>query len=767
MPRDYRKWLSFVRSVLQGKPCTLAAAIVLMALVLVVSASAIVRFCFGLTSGLPDRKEMRALGDMAQATTIYDARDQPIFTIFKEQRIEVSLEKMSPNLVKAVLAVEDQRFYDHNGVDLVRVAAAGLRNLKQGRRAEGGSTITQQLARQSFLTRDKTFRRKLKEVILAARIERQYSKKEILELYLNKVYLGDGLYGVEAASLGYFGKHATDLSVPEGALLAGLIQSPSSYAPTVNLDRAIARRNVVLQAMASAGAIDAAQLERAKAAPVHLTNSVEMKETFGLYFKEEVRKQLVEKFGGSRVSEGGLRVYSTLDSDLQQTAEKAIEAGTAAIERRPRYPHSSKKNADDLDYLQGALVAMDPETGAVRALVGGRDFSQSPFDRATQAKRQSGSAFKPFVYAAALETGYSPATVISNLNDPILTAQGDWVPEDEHSSATSLTLRSALRMSSNRAAVQLLDAIGIPSAVLYAQKLNVGTPPSVPSLALGASDVTLMSLTAAYAAFADEGIVRQPVLIRRVDDAEGKTIYQDPGKAQRAISKESAFLMSSMLADVITAGTAYKARQTGFTLPAAGKTGTTNDFVDAWFVGFTPHLVTGVWVGFDQPKTIVPNGFAADLAVPIWTAFMKVATKGDKPDWFVRPDNVVAVTVCRVSGKLPNAGCGNVQTMNADATIETRSMIYTDYFVKGTQPTTLCPLHPGGISADALAGTSGSTPPPSAAAPAFAPPTAALPPPTSGVAPARPPQPAPAPPKKRGFWGRLFGRPGGGGGGAP
>src|SRR5438874_3497527 len=768
--RSSRKWLSSVRTALHGKPRSLATVIVLMALVIIVGSAGAVRFCYGLTSGLPGREEMRTLGDMAQATTIFDAHDQPVFTIFKEQRIEVPLEKISANLVKAVLSVEDQRFYDHNGVDFIRVAAAGIRNLREGRRAEGGSTITQQLARQSFLTRDKTVRRKLKEVIVAARIEREYSKKEILELYLNKVYFGDGLYGVEAASLGYFGKHAADLTVAEAALLAGLIRSPSSYAPTVNLDRAIARRNVVLQTMASAGAISAAEFERDRKTPVHLTNTVEMKETFGLYFKEEVRKQLVDKFGGGRVSQGGLRVYTTLDPELQQAAEKVVAAGTEAIERRPRYPHPRKENATDLDYLQGALVAMDPQSGAVRALVGGRDFSESRFDRATQAKRQSGSAFKPFVYAAALETGYSPATVISNLNDPILTAQGNWVPEDEHSSATSLTLRSALRMSSNRAAVQLLDAIGIPSAVSYAQKLNVGTPPSVPSLALGASDVTLMSLTAAYGAFADEGVVRQPVMIRRVDDADGKTIYQDPGKAQPAISRESAFMMSSMLADVITAGTAYKARQLGFTLPAAGKTGTTNDFVDAWFVGFTPHLVTGVWVGFDQPKKIIANGFAGDLAVPIWASFMKTAAKGDKPDWFARPDTVVGVNVCRMSGKLPNAGCGNVQTMNADGAIETRSMIYTDYFVKGTQPTTLCPLHPAGISTDVLAGTTGVI-----AAPSTGASTPAVPPPTvppsrgssAGAAAAAPPPPSPPPPspppqKKRGFWGRLFGRGGGG-----
>jgi penicillin-binding protein 1A len=410
---------------------------------------------------------------------------------------------------------------------------------------------------------------------------------------------------------------------------------------------------------------------------------------------------------------------------------------------------------------------VDPETGAVRAMVGGRDFPESHFNRATQAKRQSGSAFKPFVYAAALEAGYAPASVISNLNVPIATTDGKWVPEDEHSSASSMTLRSALRMSSNRAAVRLLGTIGIPAAVSYAQKLNVGTPPSVPSLALGTSEVTLLSLTSAYGAFADQGIVRTPVLVRRVEDSDGKVLYVDAGKSQRAISEATAFLMSSMLADVINAGTAYKARQSGFTLPAAGKTGTTNDYIDAWFVGYTPHLVTGVWVGFDQPKMIVPNGYAAELAVPIWGAFMKTATKGDKPDWFARPANVVAVNVCRLSGKLPNYGCSNVLTADEYGNLETKSLVYTDYFVKGTQPTTTCPLHPGGVTIDAAAlpapipvPTAGQMPvPPSASASASAPapvpahPHAGTPGITGGTVETPPPPPA----KKKSIWKRIFG----------
>jgi penicillin-binding protein 1A len=740
-----------------------------MALMLFGTAGTLAWSGYDLVSGLPGAKEIHGLGNMAQATTILDAHDTPAFIIFKEQRIEVPLDKVSPELVKAVVSVEDQRFFEHNGVDVIRIAAAALRNLRSGRRAEGGSTITQQLARQSFLTLDKTYRRKLKEAILAARIEREFSKQQILELYLNKVYFGDGLYGVEAASLGYFGKHASELSIDQAALLAGLIQSPSSYAPTENLDRAVARRNVVLQAMLSNDAITKAQFDQAKRTQVRLANSLEMKEASGLYFKEQVRKELVERFGAARLAEGGLRVYTTIDPALQQAAEKIVEDGLAAIEHRRGYKHPAREKARALDYLQGALVAMEPGTGAVRALVGGRDFGESRFNRATQARRQAGSAFKPFVYAAALEAGYSPASLITNLNSPIATPQGAWVPEDEHSSAGSMTMRSAVKMSSNRAAVQMLNTVGIPAAVTYAQKLNVGTPPSVPSLALGAGEVTLLSLTAAYGTFADKGMLRAPVFIRRVVDADGKELYRDPGKAQRAVSEASAFLMSSMLADVVNAGTAYRARQSGFTLPAAGKTGTTNDYMDAWFVGYTPHLVTGLWVGFDRPKTIVSNGYAAELAVPMWSAFMKTATKGDKPEWLERPDDVVAVNVCRASGRLPNSGCGSVVSVNEDGSLESRSMIYTDYFVKGTQPTGLCPLHAlsgyaSTLSADVYTppSTPGATVTPPAAPVGTAGASASPPlaPPVSGGT-ITPPTKQEDPKKKRGFWGRIFRRGGG------
>jgi 1A family penicillin-binding protein len=762
---------TLARRAFTGRPRALVATVVVLATGVLFSGGWVAWFAYDLTTGLPNRQALRDMGDMVQSTTIFDASDRPVFTIFKEQRIEVPLEKVSQNVINAVISVEDQRFFDHSGIDAVRIGGALLKNLQSGRRSEGGSTITQQLARLMFLNRGKTYRRKLKEVIVAAYLENLYSKQEILEMYLNKVYFGDGLHGVEAAARGYFGKSAADLEVAEAAMLAGLIQSPSSYAPTVNLDRAVARRNVVLQTMVNSGAIDAATAERAKSAPVKINNALEIKETFGLYFKEQVRRELVDRFGWQRVYQGGLRVYTTIDSDLQTAAEAMLEDGLQEIERRPGFKHAKRAvpaggaaaTTEAPEYLQGALLAMDPANGHVSVMVGGRNFGESHFNRAVQAKRQSGSAFKPFVYAAALEAGYSPASLITGLNDPILTVEGGWLPEDDHSTGNEMTMRSALRTSSNRAAVQMLASVGIPKAVGYAEKLNVGKPPSVPSLALGASDVTLDALTAAYGSFADGGIVRTPILIRRVEDSDGIVLYGEEDKSHRAVSEATAFLMASMLSDVINAGTGFRARQNGFALPAAGKTGTTNDYHDAWFVGFTPHLVAGVWVGFDQPQTIASGGYAGELAVPIWAAFMKRATRGDKPDWFERPANVVGLNVCRITGKLPTGGCDNVPVVNRDGIVETRSMVYTEYFVRGTQPADICSLHTPSFT-ERLAGIFGKDAgvPVSADAVGLPPPAAS----TSGTpvnptvasAEAGKDEKVEEPKKKRGFWSRVFGR---------
>jgi penicillin-binding protein 1A len=743
--------------------------VVLAALVVLVSAAAWSLVAWGtwyihdLGTGLPDRAAMSRLGEMAQATTVFDRHDRPVFTIFKEQRIEVPLAQVSPIAIKAFVAIEDQRFFEHRGIDLVRVVAAAFANLREGRAAQGGSTITQQLARQGFLTRDKTVRRKLKEVILAARIERLYAKEEILELYLNKAYFGDGLYGIEAASRGFFGKHASELTLAEAALLAGLVKSPSTYAPTVSLERAAQRRNVVLDAMRETGAIDEPEWQAVRAEPVALKDALRSEEPYGQYFKEQVRLELVDQFGWERVYEGGLRVFTTIDIDLQKAAEPMLEEALVETEakRQSFRAYRTRPGAvvNPADRLQGALIALDPRTGHVRVMIGGRSFEESRFNRATQARRQPGSAFKPFVFAAALEAGYSPASLIEHLDAPVQTLQGDWTPEDEHSEADAMTLRTALRTSSNRAAVRLLEDVGMAHTVAYAKRLGVGSVPSVPSLALGSGEVTLDSMASAFAAFANGGYVRKPVLIRRVEDRDGTLLFEPVNPPERAISDVTAFLMATMLADVVNHGTAYRARASGFTLPAGGKTGTTNDYNDAWFVGFTPSMLAGVWVGFDQPRTILPNGYAGELAVPVWGRFMKLATKDDRPVWFEPPSGLHAVEVCRLTGRLPSAGCYDAEIIR-DGKFERRSLVYTDYFVAGASPLERCPLHDRSFL-DRIAGLSGAREAPPVPV-EHAPPPA--PPPTTVVEPARAQttvaDAAPAEPvkKKRGFWSRVFGR---------
>src|SRR5688572_30259742 len=730
-------------------------------------------------SGLPSTRDVREIAVMARATTLYDVHGRTAFTIYKEQRIPVAIDRVSPLLVQAILAVEDQRFFEHGGLDVVRIAGAFVTNVRSGRTAQGGSTLTQQLARQSLLNSEKTYSRKMKEVIVAARIEREFEKRDILELYLNKVYFGAGLYGAEAASLGYFGKPAADLTLSEAALLAGLVKSPSTYAPTVDLDRALTRRKVVLQAMRDADVIDRSAFDAAMQAPVQLNDGLNSQEPFGQYFKEEVRKQLVERFGWERVYEGGLKVYTTLDLELQKAAESEVSRGLQEIEQRRL--RRKQVNASG-DPLQAALVSIDPVTGEVRAMVGGRDFQNSHFNRATQAKRQAGSAFKPFVYAAAIEHGFSPGTVLTDLDDPVWTPQGEWVPEDGHSTASSMTMRAALKTSSNRAAVRMLQEVGIPEAVTYADRLGVGPVPAVPSLVLGSGEVTLMSITAAFAAFANAGLVPAASLITRVEDVDGQVLFTAQPNTHRVVSESTAFLMSNMLADVVNSGTAWSARRVGFSLPAAGKTGTTNDYRDAWFTGYTPKIVTGVWVGYDMPRTIISNGYAAELAVPIWAKFMKTATRKDEPAWFRPPPGLTSATICRLSGALATDSCRNAVDVDDEGNVVGGSMVYTEYFVRGTEPRTFCPIHDayedrsfwriftGGrderphvpardVVVERRSDERRSDERRAEDRPASAEAVQQPPGVTGGVLTQPETQASPAPePKRRGFWGRIFGR---------
>ncbi|MDP2319887.1 MAG: PBP1A family penicillin-binding protein [Acidobacteriota bacterium] len=583
---------------------------------------------YTLVSGMPGREELRAFSVMPSATVLYDSADRAVFTIAKEHRIEVSLAQVSPYLIKAVIAIEDRRFFDHDGLDPIRIAGAAFAVIRAGEAVQGGSTITQQLARQS-VGRQKTLRRKLREVVFAAQLERYFTKNEILELYLNKVYFGDGLYGAEAASRGYFNKPAAALTLPEAALLAGLLKAPSNYAPTVDAAKAEGRQEVVLGAMLASKAITANEHTQAMRAQVTIEDGLRGPEPFGHYFKEEVRRQLVERFGWPLVSEGGLHVYTTIDPAMQRAADAEVKRSLDDIDR-------TRKGAADGPALQAALIAIDPQSGAVRALVGGRDFVASSYDRALVARRQPGSAFKPFIYAAAVEAGYGPNDTIEDLGGPVI-ANASWNPADEHLEDDWVTLRDGLRLSSNRAAVRLLGQVGLTRTLKLAREFGFNDLPNVPSVALGAGEVTLLAITSAYSAFANGGAITPPSLIRKVVDADGVVLFEAAEQPRQAIKPITAYLMADMLRGVIDAGTGSGARRHGFALPAGGKTGTTNDYKDAWFVGFTPSLVTGVWVGFDQPRTIRGNGYASELAVPMWSRFMKSATQGHKATWIKRP----------------------------------------------------------------------------------------------------------------------------------
>jgi penicillin-binding protein 1A len=691
-----------------------AAVVVTVLLLSAVAWTGAVRAAAGLelfVEELDRAAHLAAFEARPQATIVFDRRGRPAFSFFVEQRIDVPLDAVSPHMIDALLAVEDKRFFTHHGIDPIRIVAAAWRNFRAGRITQGASTITQQLARASQLTPERTYWRKIREVMLAARLEERYAKRAILEQYLNTVYFGEGLYGIEAASRGYFGKHASGLDVHEAALLAALVRSPSADAPSYAPQRALARRNLVLRLMHAQARIDASQLARSVAQPLpgrsRYADGAGMvlasARGSGLYFQEELRRQLVEQFGDDRVLRGGLRVYSTFDPDMQRAAEQAVANRIARIVK-------ARPAARD---LQGSLVAMDPATGDVLALVGGRNFAASSFNRATQARRQPGSAFKPIFFAAALERGYAPGTLLRDLDAPIDASDGPWLPSGEHE-REEYTLRRALRVSSNRAAAQLLQQIGIGTAIYYASRLGIASQlPVVPSLALGTGEVTLLELTTAYTAFANRGTTSAPRLFTRVTDADGTLLWDSPVRHTPALRPTTAYLMSNMLAEVVSRGTGHAARAAGFRLPAAGKTGTTDDYMDAWFVGYTPHLVAGLWFGFDRPAPIMRRGFASTVAVPAWGEFMRVATDGAKPEWYKMPADVERVAICRLSGARATDACRHARHAADGYAVQTASLsstpaatpevvrplpppeptVYEDLFPVGSVPVDTCWMH--------------------------------------------------------------------------
>jgi 1A family penicillin-binding protein len=614
-----------------------------------------------------------------QSTVIFDSKDRPISALYKEHRLPVALEEMSDVLVQAVLTTEDRRYYEHDGIDRRRIFKSMLANFRSGRVTQGASTITQQFARATGLDRSRTYSRKLREVWLAQRLEEKFGKQAILQAYLNHVYLGDGYYGVEAASRGYFAKPASQLSAAEAATLAALINRPSGYALRRTPARIRERRDWVLRQMFETGQLSADDFGAAIAIPVNAMLAGDAQRasidpaamTKGPYFVGLVTEQLYQQFGAEKALTGGLRVYTTLDTEVQEFAETAVLKRLSEIDKR----HKTGEP------LQAALVAIEPSTGYVRAVVGGRSFAESPFNRATQAKRQPGSAFKPFVFAAALEAGFSPGTTIDGLDALVDSSQGGYLPGGEHE-VESTTLRSALVSSSNRAAVHLMQRVGLRPTIDLANRVGLSEMPEVPSLALGTGEVSLLKLTSAYTAFANGGVLQPPVIIRRIEDSEGRVLFRADEHGRRVLSESTAYLMASMLSDVVNHGTGYSARQNGFKLPAGGKTGSTDDHADAWFVGFTPRLAAGVWIGYDRPQPIMRRGFASVVAVPAWAGFMKAATTGNTAEWMAEPSGITHIRRCKESGGLATEYC------------ELYGEVSNDLVAIGRAPES-CPLHVG------------------------------------------------------------------------
>jgi len=677
--------------------------------------------------------------DPSEGSKVYDDNDELITEFHVERRIFVPLAQMPKPLREAVIATEDARFYSHYGVDPTGIARAIYQNFRRGRIVEGGSTITQQLAKVLFLTPDKSLERKFKEAILAMELERRYSKDRILELYLNQIYFGHGAFGVEAAARTFFGKGVGELTLSESALLAGLPKAPAIYSPFEHPDAAKRRRVIVLGRMVETGILKPDQAKRAGGAELALVPP-ERRRTTGQYFLEYVQHLLEQQFGADIVFKGGLHVYTSLSPTMQLKAEHALRDGLRALEsRRAAVAAKSAQGAPvGVDRPEGAILSLEPQTGYIKAMVGGYDFFKSEFNRAIQARRQPGSAFKPFVFIAALESGLTPASVVddSPIEYPAGKSGKTWKPDNyDRKFRGPITLQQAIEDSINVAAVKVQEQIGIRRTVEVARRLGVESPLGENlSIALGTSDLTLLELTSAYGTIANQGTWMRPTAIRYVLDAQRKLLEENAPQGKQVLSPEIAFVATQMLRGTIERGTGAAAKTLG--RPAAAKTGTTNDYSNAWFVGYTPRLATGVWVGYDRPRSLGRDETGSRVAVPIWTAFMTQALAGTPIEEFPIPDRVVMAPV-----DLAAAGACARPVMMA--------------FVAGTEPKVTCgpakhtpalaaPPRPEpadqGQAASAVGPTPTTpqpvTPAPSATGPALPPPS--IPAPTSPSLPARP-----------------------------
>ena len=590
-----------------------------------------------LPRGLPSVTALETFQPL-QGTKLYDDNDELITELHVERRIFVPLAHIPQSLRDAIIATEDKRFYYHWGLDPIGIARAVMQNYRSGRIVEGGSTITQQLTKVLFLTPDKSLERKLKEAILALELERRYAKDRILEMYLNQVYFGHGAYGVEAAARTYFGKSVSELSVRESALVAGLPRAPSSYSPFEYPDAAKRRRETVLRRLVEYGSISEEDSKRLARSDLGLIPPERRRNT-GQYFLEYVQQALEAKYGADLVFKGGLHVYTTLNPTVQLMAEQAVRNGLKALEGRTKGAAT--------DHPEGALVSIEPQTGYVRAMVGGYDFFRSEFNRAVLARRQPGSAFKPLVYIAALEAGLTPATRIEDA--PVAYTVGPngqaWKPENyDRRFRGPTTLQQAIEESVNVVTIKVQEQIGLRQTIDVARRFGITSPLQANlSLALGTSDLTLLELTSAYGALGNEGVLVPPTAIRYVTDPQGKLLEEHVPEGRVAASPEMAYVITHMLRGVVERGTGQAAKALG--RPVAAKTGTTNDYSNAWFVGFTPSLATGVWVGYDRPRSLGKDETGSRVAVPIWVAFMGKALQGTPREDFPVPDGVSLVPV--------------------------------------------------------------------------------------------------------------------------
>jgi penicillin-binding protein 1A len=688
-----------------------------------------------------DSFDLAELDNIPAISEVFDYGGMRYSKLEGQVRYVVPLSQISSNFINALLAREDSRFYKHRGVDLTGIARAAMRNVNAGNVKEGASTITQQLARNTFDLGEDRWRKKFVEALLALRIEKNLSKEKILEAYANRIYYGLGLYGVETASRACFGKSANELTLSEAAILAGLIRSPNRLTPLGDSRTALAERDQVLGRMEELKMITPEEANAARAEPIPLTKIL-LPSTQENYAMDAVMRDLGILLPKDIIDRGGLKIYTTIDPRLQMIAEEAVESKLAELESSKGWPHPKRVPLTTTDphpdaekptespYVQGALVAIDNESGGIRAIVGGRNFKESPYNRAWIAKRQVGSTFKPFVYAAAFSKGMTPGMLVDD--SPI--REGDiaglatsWSPRNSDGENEGLQPAAlGLIRSRNTMTVRVGEFATRAEVRALALKAGLENVPDIPAIYLGAFETTLKDLTAAYTMFPNNGVRRQPYIIESIQDRYGKTIYKATRAELRCINPDVDYVMNRLLRDVIRKGTATAAMSFGLTVPAAGKTGTTDDYKDAWFIGYTTRLTCGVWVGMDKPERIADRGYGSKLALPIWVDFIQNASA-----WkyiaqnFAVPGNLQTVELCRISGAIATTECKFARTS------------YQAQLPQNLIPRKYCPDHTGLLAS--FPNSTGSTPATASYAPA-----ADAPPPAVPVAPAVPAQAAAA-----------------------